>query len=473
MKDTAVSVASGILVNDIHSGLNPTTVADVVRIRSLEEARAAIFRARAEGLRISIAGGRHSMGAQQFGSGTLNLDMTGMDRVLAFDRRSGWVDVEGGIQWPELVRQLLDLQRGEWPQWSIRQKQSGADRLSLGGAVSSNVHGRGLTLEPLVSDLEAIDLLGADGEVRTCSRRTNPDLFRQAVGGFGLFGLIVRVRLRLARRRKLRRIVEIGDVDSLLPAFEERIRRGFLYGDFQYRTDARAPGFLREGVFSCYEPVDDATPIPERQAELSAENWRDLYYLAHADPREAFRVYSHYYCSTSGQIYWSDLHQMGLYLDGYHDDVDARLRRTIRSSEMLTELYVPRAELPSFLSDVRGDLRHRGLPLIYGTIRLIEKDRETFLPWARDRWACVTFNLCVTHTSAGVKDAARVFRQLIDRAIRHGGSFFLTYHRWATRRQVLACYPQFEEFLRLKRAADPDELFESDWYRHYRRVFAR
>ena len=99
--------------------------------------------------------------------------------------------------------------------------------------------------------------------------------------------------------------------------------------------------------------------------------------------------------------------------------------------------------------------------------------RDTFLPWARDRWACVTFNLCVTHTPNGVKDATSVFRQLIDRAINHGGSFFLTYHRWATRRQVRTCYPEFEEFLRLKRAADPGELFQSDWYRHYKEVFAR
>ena len=464
---------SGILVNDIHSQLNPTLVADVVRPRSLEEARAAILRARDEGLGVSVAGGRHSMGGQQFGSGTLHLDMSGMNRVLAFDRREGWVDVEGGIQWPQLVNRLLELQQGEWPQWTIRQKQSGADRLSLGGAFSSNVHGRGLTLEPFVSDVESVDLLDADGELRTCSREANAELFRLAAGGFGLFGVVARVRLRLVRRLKLQRIVEIGEVDSLVPAFEDRINQGFLYGDFQYRTDARASGFLKQGVFSCYRPVEDATPMPEGQAELSKENWRELYRLAHVDPSEAFRVYAGHYRSTSGQTYWSDLHQMGLYLDGYHEELDACLGRTTRSSEMLTELYVPRNALPSFLSEVRDDLRRNGLPLIYGTIRLIEKDRDAFLAWARERRVCVTFNLCVTHDSRGVNEAVRTFRRLIDRAIGHGGSFFLTYHRWATRRQIEACYPQFEQFLRLKRAADPDELFQSDWYRHSKEVFAR
>jgi len=36
-----------------------------------------------------------------------------------------------------------------------------------------------------------------------------------------------------------------------------------------------------------------------------------------------------------------------------------------------------------------------------------------------------------------------------------------------TREQILRCYPQFPEFLRLKRQYDPEERFQSDWYRHH------
>jgi hypothetical protein len=36
---------------------------------------------------------------------------------------------------------------------------------------------------------------------------------------------------------------------------------------------------------------------------------------------------------------------------------------------------------------------------------------------------------------------------------------------------VEACHPRLVEFLRLKRRYDPDELFQSDWYRHYRELF--
>jgi hypothetical protein len=54
----------------------------------------------------------------------------------------------------------------------------------------------------------------------------------------------------------------------------------------------------------------------------------------------------------------------------------------------------------------------------------------------------------------------------------HGRSYYLTYHRWATRRHVETCYPQCAEFLRLKKQYDPRELFQSDWYRHYKEMFA-
>ena len=96
-----------------------------------------------------------------------------------------------------------------------------------------------------------------------------------------------------------------------------------------------------------------------------------------------------------------------------------------------------------------------------------------FLAWARERWACVVVNLHVDHTPSGLAYAASAFRRLIDLAIRYGGSYYLTYHRWATRAQVETCYPQFPEFLRLKRRDDPAERFQSDWYRHCKRLLGR
>jgi FAD/FMN-containing dehydrogenase len=364
------------------------------------------------------------------------------------------------------------MQKGRRRQWGVIQKQTGADRLSLGGALAGNVHGRGLKLKPIVGDVESFTLMDADGRLRTCSRSQNRDLFRLAIGGYGLFGIVTRVSLRLMPRTKLERVVEVVDTDEVMKAFDRRMAQGFLYGDCQFSTDAKSDGFLKSGLFSCYRALPADAAMPAEVKELGEGHWRELYYLSHADTRRAYETYVAYYLSTSGQRYWSDLNQMSLYLDNYHEELDRRMQAKVKGSEMITELYVPRPALSGFLAAVRRDFRQHGAQLIYGTIRLIEKDDESFLAWARAPWVCTVMNLHVEHDEAGQRKAADDFRRLIDRAIEFGGSYFLTYHRWASRQQVEACYPQMAEFLRLKRRHDPGEVFQSDWYRHYKQMFA-
>jgi FAD/FMN-containing dehydrogenase len=460
------------LVNDVHSQLNPTWVSGIELPRSLAELRALVRREAARGGAISVAGGRHAMGGQQFGTDTTLVDVRGLDRILAFDPERGTLEVEAGIQWPALVAGYLQLQQSTGTAWGFAQKQTGADRLTIAGTLACNAHGRALTRGPFVEDVESFSLLTADGELQLCSRTENPDLFALAAGGYGLFGLVYAVTLRLVPRRKLERTVEVMALEELMPAFESRIAAGFLYGDFQFSIDATADDFLRRGVFSCYRPLADDAEMPTGQRELSAANWRDLLLLAHTDKHAAFERYANYYLSTNGQRYWSDTHQMSPYFDGYHAMIDQAGARQFAGSEMITELYVPRPRLVEFLGKVGERLRDGGDELIYGTIRLIEADAVTVLPWARERYACVIFNLHVPHGEEGKRKSADAFRDLITLAIERGGSYYLTYHRHATREQVLASYPRFPEFLRSKRRYDPDELFQSDWYRHYRRMFA-
>ena len=140
--------------------------------------------------------------------------------------------------------------------WGIAQKQTGADRLTIGGALAANVHGRGLKMKPFIADVESFVLVDARGDIRTCSRTENAELFRLAIGGYGLFGVISTVRLRLIPRQKIQRVVEVRMIDDLPKAFEQRIADGFMFGDFQFSVDEKSDDFLRKGVFSCYRPVD-------------------------------------------------------------------------------------------------------------------------------------------------------------------------------------------------------------------------
>ncbi len=463
---------AGVVVNDVHSQLNETRVNRVASPDSVEAIQAIVREASAEHRAISIAGGRHAMGGQQFGTDTILLDTSRMDKVLSFDAEKGTLIVQAGIRWPELLDDLERRQKGMSPIWGIRQKQTGADRLSIGGALSANAHGRGLGIKPIIDDVESFTLVDADAKVRTCSRTENPELFRLAIGGYGLFGVIADVKLRLVPRRKVQRVVRVIDLRELAPAIEQRIAEGYLYGDFQFDIDPESETFLTRGVFSCYRPVDDKTPMPERQRQLRSEEWSELFYLAHTDKKKAFEAYSTYYRSTDGQLYWSDTHQLAEYLDNYHEKLNERLGPAGRGTEMITEVYVRRDSLVDFMESVRKDLRDSRGNVIYGTIRFIEQDDESFLPWAKERYACIIFNLHTAHDPESVEKTAGDFRRLIDRAIQYGGSYYLTYHHWATRNQVETCYPRFVEFLKRKRAYDPQERFQSDWYRFYTRMFA-
>lgn len=469
---TSWAQPQSVAVNDLHSRLNETRVARVVAPRTLDAVRDALGAAGREQRAICIAGGRHSMGAQAFATDGVLVDIRELDRVLAFDTERGLIEVESGMQWPKLLAELTSAQRGQARQWGFAQKQTGADRLTMGGCLSANVHGRGLTMPPFVGDVESFTLLDARGELLNCSRSENPELFRLAIGGYGLFGFIYSVTLRLVPRRKVERVVEVRDIEEIPAAFEQRIRDGFLYGDFQYSIDDRSDGFLRQGVFSCYRPVADATPIPESHRELADRDWTELLYLAHAEKAEAFERYAGYYLSTNGQVYWSDEHQMSIYPDHYHRELDRRGKAAHKATEAITEIYCERETLEHFMADVREDARRNKFEIIYGTVRLIAQDTDSFLAWAKKPYACVIFNLHVVHTPEGIAHAADAFRRLIDIGIKYGGSYFPTYHKYATREQVETCFPQFAEFLALKRKHDPAELFQSDWYRHYRSMFA-
>ena len=459
-----------IWVNDVHSQLNRTRVRELLRPRTRDELAEIVGSASRKGMPISVSGCRHSMGGQQFATDGVCIDTRELDRVISFDRERGLLEAEAGIQWPKLIRTYLEAQTDGKKQWGIAQKQTGADTFTLGGSLSSNVHGRGLRMKPLISNIESFTLITADGKSIRCSREENSELFRLAIGGYGLFGLVDAVTLRLVPRQKLRRVVEIIRAADLPKRFEERVAQKFLYGDFQFLVDEKSPEFLQRGVFSCYEPISEDEPIVAKK-ELSDYDWLDLLRLAYTDREKAFKHYSDYYLSTNGQTYWSDTNQLGAYLPNYAQKIHDQIGGD-ESSLIITEIYVPRADLPDFLTEAADLLRSNRTIAIYGTVRLIEKDDESFLAWAKKNYACIIFNLLTLHTSSGIEASARSFRGLIDLAIARRGSYYLTYHKFAKPEQVTACYPQFKEFLNLKRKYDPSERFQSDWYRYYRMLFA-
>jgi FAD/FMN-containing dehydrogenase len=455
-------------VNDVHSQLNETDVSEIQRPRSPAQLISLVHSAAISGRSISIGGGRHAMGSQQFLTNGIFVDMTSLNRVLHFDRELGLLEVESGIQWPAVIEYLRDAQAERVGAWCIRQKQTGADNLTIGGAVCANIHGRGLRFKPFVQDIESLQVVDASGCLVRCSRTENYNLFKLVVGGYGLFGLIYSVTIRLMRTTNLRRKVRIARTENVMQLLEEHSAEGYTFGDFQFQIDHQSTSFLREGIFSAYKPTDDAAPEQPR-VKLSATRWHQLAYLAHYDKSQAYRQYTEHYLSTDGQVYCSDTHQLGIYVDDYHTAIN-HAGHEGAGSEIITELYVPRDRFYDFMEAARVVLREDSASVIYGTVRLIERDTETLLAWAKQDFACIVLNLHSDHDSQSLENTAETFRALIDAAIGFGGSFYLTYHKFARKDQIVSCYPEFKQFIQAKQQRDPQQLFNSNWYQHCKKT---
>jgi FAD/FMN-containing dehydrogenase len=457
----------GFEINDLHARLNPVHVAQIERPATLQELQAAVKRAKEKGLAISIAGTRHAMGGQQFGTGTVLFDMTAMHDVLRLDRAGKLVEAEAGITWPVLLDFLHANQAESEGVLTIRQKQAGADRMTLGGALAANAHGRGLKLKPIASDVESIILVDGDGVAKRCSRIERPDVFRLAIGGYGLFGVIATVTLRLVPRQRLQEDVAIVEAAGLLAAFDQRVASGALYGECRLAIDPASDDFLRRGILSSWgkAPPSNAPMQPPR--ELSHDDWRDLMFLAHTDPARWFARRRDLDLAAQKAIIWSDDAQSDTYLEGYHDGIDVRMGAKQPGSDVMSELCVPPGKLGAFLDDVRGWMKSENVHPIEAVVRLIEKDDDTFLVWARQRFACLTVAQHLERTPSGIEQAAVRGRHLIDLALQHGGAFFPGYGRDATAQEMETAFPQFRDFLTRKAQYDPALRFQSEWYRHY------
>jgi len=205
------------------------------------------------------------MGGQQFRRNGVLLDSTHLNKVLSFDFDRGLIEVEAGIQWPELIRFLQSEQQDKPLQWMIAQKQTGCDFLSLGGALAANIHGRQLCRPPIIADIEDFTIVMHNGNTLKCNRENNKHLFSLAIGGYGLFGVIYSVTLRLIPKTILQRSVELVPISNLVSELSKCTTNGAAYGDFQFSVDSTSSDFLNEGILSTYSPVESAQPPAENK----------------------------------------------------------------------------------------------------------------------------------------------------------------------------------------------------------------
>lgn len=180
--DHVVILGDRLLVADV-SGLDLVLVAGVVYPHSIEDVQY-LVRTRSP---ISVRGKGHSMGGHTLVAGGYQLDMRHMTRLLHLDVEKRVARVEAGMEWSALIR-LANLY-GLSPM-TLQSYSS----FSIGGSISVNAHG--VTNDWTVArSVISLDLVLANGTLCTC--RVQDELCRLAIGGYGMFGVIVTATLRL------------------------------------------------------------------------------------------------------------------------------------------------------------------------------------------------------------------------------------------------------------------------------------
>ncbi|SFS97118.1 FAD binding domain-containing protein [Saccharopolyspora flava] len=168
------------------------TVADVLPAGDVETVVQAVRRAGPRG--VVARGLGRSYGDPAQNAGGLVLDMTGLNRVHRVDPDEAVVDVDAGVSLDDLMRRALP--HGLWVP-----VLPGTRQVTVGGAVANDIHGKNHhSAGSFGNHVLSLDLVTADGQVRTLT----PDgrdsaLFWATVGGIGLTGVIVRVRIRMKR----------------------------------------------------------------------------------------------------------------------------------------------------------------------------------------------------------------------------------------------------------------------------------
>jgi FAD/FMN-containing dehydrogenase len=91
------------ILNDVHSALNATEVLRIEQPTDAAALQSLVRRAAREQRSLSVAGGRHAMGGQQFAQHQLHVDTSAMRAVLTADEARGLLRIEAGAMWPAII----------------------------------------------------------------------------------------------------------------------------------------------------------------------------------------------------------------------------------------------------------------------------------------------------------------------------------------------------------------------------------
>jgi FAD/FMN-containing dehydrogenase len=303
----------------------------------------------------------------------------------------------------------------------------------------------------------------ADGVVVTCSRQENAELFSLALGGYGLFGIILDAELRIVANERYR-----GEA-ILMPSshYAERFHRVMINGDagMAYGRLCIVPGahFLNESILTVFHKSPcEASQIPPLHGLKNMTLRREVFraQIGSVSGKE-LRWKAEKKLGETGHANFVSRNQL------LNEAAEVYQEQNADRTDILHEYFIPQEKLEEFLTKVRAVVPKHPVDLLNVTVRDVREDKDTFLRYAdRDQFALVMlFNQPRTKAA---DETMRVFTSaMIDAALDCGGRYYLPYRLHASLEQFHGAYPQGAEFFAKKRQHDPDGIFRNQFYLKY------
>eukprot|EP00756_Hemistasia_phaeocysticola_P008399 Hpha_TRINITY_DN14610_c2_g13::TRINITY_DN14610_c2_g13_i1::g.48367::m.48367 len=457
-------------VDDV-SRLNATGVSRIFEVRGKEDVKRVLHDARHAGVRVSMRGTQHSMGGHTIAEGGYVIDTRRLNHVQyrpqdAKEGRPDAVVCGPGCLWADLVVHLN--QYGRAP----RTMQS-YSTFSVGGTLA--VNGHGITTDFTVSEsVRRFNIVLWDGREVECSREAESEesreLFKHVIGGYGLFGVVVDIEMLCDPNHQL-------DVEHLI---------------------VNTTNFPKvyEGVLEATDEIDvkiarlNILTLDKVDIFLYRKGMGPTVSRLEIEPREMGMktklLYKWLMPTMKEQRYAvEDILGTAVDLGGETDRNSLLFESAVPLAQLysplwlmddtfiLQEFFVPRKAFASWIARVRPiyeDLKQSSLlSLLNTTIRFVNKDNDTALPYSRAPDGSYAFVLYYRlKRTAEADDALQaVHKRFAQATLDLGGTFYVPYRHHYDQDELLRSYPSAPDFFRMKLKYDPHGLFWNKWFAAY------
>lgn len=444
-------------INDV-SCQNLTRVYDIINVSSIEDIAKALDFARKNNLHISASGSRHTMGGQAFYKDAVVLDMRSFNKIISLDEVNKTITVQSGATWYDIQLYLNNKNL------AVKAMQS-TNIFTVGGSLSVNAHGMDHQVGSIASTVKSFTMMMADGTIKNIDRANNLELFNLAIGGYGLFGIILEIELEITDNIMLLQEIKRINLKKFINYFKQ-IQADDSYALFYAHLSTSPLTFLDSVITYSYKKVNNYNKKLPDLRKVSLVKARRL--LINLSKKRWYGkvlkwVAEKYIDPLLMKIFKKSLVSRNEIM---HDSVDYLENVIANEVDILQEYYIPEDNLIEFINKMRQIFQKNKTIVLNLSIRYVHQEDIT-LNYAPKPMFAIVMYINQKLTPEGTKSNNMLTNDLINLAIELNGTFFLPYQLTYTKEQLKLAYPNINEFFSLKRKYDPINLFMNNFYAKY------